>query len=293
MVRTIHPGKQVAHLWANRSQESAKQSNGQFYFEGDTIYSYGSHFPIARHLPSADAVLFTTRSRSNTTAKHKSYVLRALSGLAVFHVNDVQASSLPAHNRNLDEMRERMEGLVAKSKRSRKYAGFHIREAQSVVLQANKYAEIFGIDFRLSLPDEIVDEMERKAQEWEAKDRETQAKRDAAKLVSMQAQAEKWKAGETDSLGWEYPKTLLRIRGSRIETSRGAIVEIAEAQKILPSIRQCREKGLNYTPSIGEDSPIMVGDFALRFIGKDGNIQVGCHSIGYDEIERIAEILGL
>ena len=31
----------VAHLWANESQESANGSN--FYFEGQSIYSYGHH----------------------------------------------------------------------------------------------------------------------------------------------------------------------------------------------------------------------------------------------------------
>lgn len=39
---------QVAHLWANQLQESARNS-GNYYFNGDAIYSYGSHFMIAKH----------------------------------------------------------------------------------------------------------------------------------------------------------------------------------------------------------------------------------------------------
>lgn len=34
----------VAHLWANEKQESANGSN--FYFEGESIYSYGRHFEV-------------------------------------------------------------------------------------------------------------------------------------------------------------------------------------------------------------------------------------------------------
>lgn len=36
----------VAHLWANEKQESANGSN--FYFEGESIYSYGRHFEVGR-----------------------------------------------------------------------------------------------------------------------------------------------------------------------------------------------------------------------------------------------------
>lgn len=36
----------VAHLWANEKQESAHGSN--FYFEGESIYSYGRHFEVGR-----------------------------------------------------------------------------------------------------------------------------------------------------------------------------------------------------------------------------------------------------
>lgn len=36
----------VAHLWANEKRESANGSN--FYFEGESIYSYGRHFEVGR-----------------------------------------------------------------------------------------------------------------------------------------------------------------------------------------------------------------------------------------------------
>src|SRR5579872_2694496 len=75
----------VAHLWANKSRPQAKGSS--FYFDGDTIYSYGSHFPIARHYKGV--VLFTTKTRSVTTAKHKSIAARACSHIPVFYVDNV------------------------------------------------------------------------------------------------------------------------------------------------------------------------------------------------------------
>jgi hypothetical protein len=44
-IRHVHPTDMVAHLWAHQSQDSAR-NGGNFYFEGDTLYSYGAHFPL-------------------------------------------------------------------------------------------------------------------------------------------------------------------------------------------------------------------------------------------------------
>ena len=54
---------EIPHLWAHRTQDEARNRQGNLYFTGDTIYSYGSHFPIARHVTNdagERAVLFTT-----------------------------------------------------------------------------------------------------------------------------------------------------------------------------------------------------------------------------------------
>jgi hypothetical protein len=48
--RHIFPSCEIPHLWMHQVQEEARNSNGSLYFSGPTIYSYGSHFPIARHV---------------------------------------------------------------------------------------------------------------------------------------------------------------------------------------------------------------------------------------------------
>jgi len=67
-MRTVYPADMVAHLWAHKSQDYARNPGHNFYFHGDTIYSYGSHFPVARHVTrrGRSAVLFTTRSYSRS-----------------------------------------------------------------------------------------------------------------------------------------------------------------------------------------------------------------------------------
>src|SRR5436190_24347448 len=92
--KTVFDTGEIPHLWAHKVQESARNAQGNLYFDGETIYSYGSHFPIARHTvdnPTKKnpklAVLFTTRSYSVTTSGHVSAVRSAIpKDVQVFHV---------------------------------------------------------------------------------------------------------------------------------------------------------------------------------------------------------------
>lgn len=78
----------IAHLWANEKKESAHGSN--FYFEGASIYSYGSHFEagrIIRNKRGEKAYLINDEYYSNTTSKHQAYVRGAIPhGEKVFNV---------------------------------------------------------------------------------------------------------------------------------------------------------------------------------------------------------------
>lgn len=78
----------VAHLWANEKQESAYGSN--FYFEGESIYSYGRHFEvgrIVRNKRGEKAYLINDTYYSSTTSKHQYYVREAIpTGSKVFYV---------------------------------------------------------------------------------------------------------------------------------------------------------------------------------------------------------------
>jgi len=69
--------RQIAE-WFAEGKTSGRTKH--LYIEGDTIYSYGSHFPIAQRivLGGETAYLFTTGGYSTTTARHKSLVRHAI-----------------------------------------------------------------------------------------------------------------------------------------------------------------------------------------------------------------------
>lgn len=82
--RQVFPRDAVAHHWAHSVQESARDSSGNFFFTGRTLYSYGEHFAIA-HIFSdecghdlAGRVLWNDARYSNTTSKMQSIAFRAL-----------------------------------------------------------------------------------------------------------------------------------------------------------------------------------------------------------------------
>jgi hypothetical protein len=79
----------IAHLWVHQEQNSARNS-GNFYFNGRTIYSYGSHFAIAEIMEGNENVIFMTRKGySVTTSKHISVVWRAIPDYkTIIHVDN-------------------------------------------------------------------------------------------------------------------------------------------------------------------------------------------------------------
>ena len=87
--KTMATNSQVAHAWANKTGKHCRGSN--FFYDDDTIYSYGGHFPIARHMDGV--VLFTTESYSNSTSKHLGHASNACNHLTRFNVADVKANS--------------------------------------------------------------------------------------------------------------------------------------------------------------------------------------------------------
>lgn len=82
-MKTVFTNSMVAHVWAQQTQESGRSNNGQFYFEGRALFSYGRHYVAAYALPrpnGAFVYLINGDSYSITTARHLSYARYAVPG---------------------------------------------------------------------------------------------------------------------------------------------------------------------------------------------------------------------
>lgn len=116
MARTkqVFPRDEVAHLWAHKAQDSARDSSGSFFFTGSVIYSYGAHFAIAKILGDdcgpalAGRVLWNTATYSNTTATHKGIAWQALTQqqrMTALYVPGMNDNSARAIDKALREKR--------------------------------------------------------------------------------------------------------------------------------------------------------------------------------------------
>jgi hypothetical protein len=296
---------QIPHLWVHRTQGEARNRQGNLYFTGDTIYSYGSHFPIARHVTNDAgdrAVLLTTATYSVTTSSHCFAVRSAIpSGIQVFHVPNVcpgrySGSGLAAddHAGNLADYAERIEKHVVTSARARSsYAKeWNHEHATCLSDEAFAYCAFFGLPVP-NIPE--VPELDsdaltaiRKREAKRAAEKAEQTKRERTEaLVRQQELITKWRAGQHSGCLYDVP-AMLRIIGDEMQTSRGARFPITHAKRGLAFVRKVRESGQAY---VRNGHTIHLGPYAIDRIEPDGTVKAGCHVVSWEEIERLAPAL--
>ena len=296
---------EIPHLWAHRTQDEARNRQGNLYFTGDTIYSYGSHFPIARHVTNdagERAVLFNTATYSVTTASHCSAVRSAIpSGVRVFHVPNVcpgryRGSDLTAddHAGNVADYAERIERHVITSARARSsYAKtWNNQRAGHLRDQAFAYCAFFDLPVP-NIPE--VPEIDsdalaaiRKREAKRAAEKAEHTKRERAEaLVRQQELITKWQAGQYSGCLYYVP-AMLRIDGNEVVTSRGARFPVSHAKRALAFVRKIRESQKAY---VRNGHTIHLGPYALDRIEPNGTVTAGCHVVSWQEIDRIAPAL--
>ncbi len=296
---------EVPHLWAHRTQDCARNKQGNLYFLGDTIYSYGSHFPIARHVANGAgkrAVLFTTARYSVTTSGHCSAVRAAIpSGIPVFNVPNVcqgrySGNELTAddHAGNLAEYAERVDTEVTASARAHsswKKEHSHQR-AESLRAEVIAYAELFSLPVpnfpEVPALDSDTLTTIRKREAKRAAEKAEQTKRERAAAIARQEELiTQWKVGQYSGRLYDVP-AMLRIERDELVTSRGARFPISHAKRALVFVRKVRESGQAY---VRNGQTIHLGPYAIDRIEPDGTAKAGCHVVSWEEIERIAPAL--
>lgn len=294
--KTVHPPNMVAHLWANQSQDEARNPGDTFYFDGDTIYSYGAHFPIACHVKTkrGKVVLFTTQSYSVSTNRHIHMADGACSHLTVFYVHDPTETD---RRKQFNEYRDRLKSAMRSYVRARSQRPWWKKQMAKTVKEANDFAKFFGLRLRLKvLANAEVMEAECKAidkRETAKRKRET-AKRERERKEREREQVAilgNWVEGQSTPTQYfgDLP-VRLRIRDGNLETSHGAVVPLKKAIKAYRIIKRLYDKGEPYQRN---GHTIHIGQFPLDAVDVQGNVTAGCHTVEWSEIARIAELAGV
>jgi hypothetical protein len=275
-MKKVHAPENVAHLFANQLQSEARTQTNNFYFFNDKIYSYGSHFVIAKHYNGI--LLFTERSYSNTTAKHISHVRNASSHKEKIFCAYPDGS----HDQNFNYWINEAEKNIDKLKRAKKVI-IYLYQLDLIRQKAERYAKVFGISIPMELEkvlnvadkDQASEYESKKAEylEAEKKRKEKELKKDHAKELK------KWRNFETTSLylrnGFDYLR--YNINKKRFETSQRVEIPL--------------EIGLKLYEKIKNNIPFeKVLDYSVQEINKTF-IQVGCHKITLKEINTIMKTI--
>lgn len=227
-VKRVFSGIQdFVHIWAHQTQDDARSRNA--FFEGDTIYSYGYHFPIARIYTKVTGkgkkktqhkvVFFTTDTYSSTTSGHVSSVRSACSHMEMLYMLHIPKSNAPEkedyiHQKNLANWQFRINETLKKIGTARENKEYYLREARSYASEANKYMSFFGIkkalckqvnlSIKLAFDEKWeleIDEFKKKKAEREAYNsehwEELEEKRKKARESKYAKSIEKWRNFET------------------------------------------------------------------------------------------------
>ena len=291
-MRKVFNSRNVAHLWAHQTQDSARNSNRSFYFDGKVIYSYGTHFPIACHWGSV--ILFTTREYSVTTRKHKSDVRHAIpNSKTVFNVPNVLADSPTSHLENCIAYVETIENLLGKCGRARSSwtREYLYRNVGSAAAEYNAYVLHFAIADAPAVPaipglatltPKFANVRDKEAR---ARHEEQERTREAARIKDQTEKLDRWRQGEIIYSNFRGCPVGLRIRGDVVETTLGAEVPVEHARRALAWVRNVVARGVEFVPN---GKTLHIGVYSVDRIETDGTLHAGCHVILYAEIERIA-----
>lgn len=93
--------KKVVERWCDFISGSGvpregSNSNGSIFYEGDTIYSYGYHFPIAKFEGGRMAIVNKDKY-SRTTGRHQSMVRRTLADYCIDHIALVDTETIKGY----------------------------------------------------------------------------------------------------------------------------------------------------------------------------------------------------
>lgn len=295
---------ELTHVWANQTQSHGKGSS--MFFENETIYSYGYHFIIAKHIENKEGkkcVFFNDRSYSNTTSKHQSLVWRSIPANVEFYkvksfFNDIN-SATSAHKDNLINYLEYSEDAKNKAIKANKHKMGYLQQVKNSLDVFEKYCKFFGLDdlaqFNpilgngLSVKERfdilnlwVLDfENSDDLKKWQIKQEENRKKAQLKALEDAKEKIELFRQFKISSIYANLGHYLLRYNKETqmIETSGGVKMH---GLIFLKAYNRLINNELNK----GQH----VGDFVFNGVEND-IVSVGCHKIPMTEIQNVVSLL--
>jgi len=144
MKKVFSSNEKLINKWLKQDQDFGRNKSISLYFEKKTIYSYGSHYPLAAIIDNK--VLINSCSYSVTTGKQKNDVLWQLvgKGFTIFQVPIVKnIMTKEDHHKNNAFYCQRIDEVLLKQKSAvkRNYS----RILEDLMFKHKQYKQIFNV----------------------------------------------------------------------------------------------------------------------------------------------------
>jgi hypothetical protein len=163
---TVFNNQMVAHVWAQNNQHYGRSNNGQFYFEGPCLYSYGHHFMVGAIMPNGLAIMVhPSDSPSITTTQHISEARSAVRHRRVAFLRGLNSERY-SHNHNAYALAGLAAPLAPASYKSggRKTLLAHLRSAECADMGREDLAAILDAIGSKADPDNVLSAAKKKAE---------------------------------------------------------------------------------------------------------------------------------
>ena len=259
-----YSNSEVAHRFATGIGERCTGSN--MFFEGNVIFSYGYHFPIA--IKWNGYVLYNESTYSSSTSKHQHYVICACSHMDIGRCADLRGwntwENRPTEGfiaGNFKLWKSEIDELVKKMATARKPEKW-LSQILRVVEKVGRFCEVFDQklpEWSLNFDDpENLAKVREYALQEQKENREREQKRQAEQVQQFHEFKRNWV---------DLPYQIVRYREdkNRFETSKAVEIPYEIGKRFYEALR---------------DGQLKVGDHVLyyRVSNVSDTIKIGCHT---------------
>lgn len=301
----------IEHIWAHNKDPKASGQRGNKSFHGMAAFSW--YTVVAVKYPDKKTVVIAGEGIRNSgyTLKHKHSYINAFSSKWNIIMVDLPPNggqlSLGRELMTLDGLRKCHDWMrkelttmavgvtkaTSYSSRATKWRTFMEYLSKVNILgtflgRKSWDEERFGLDYdaeeeNLARWNEVVEQRRRVAQsvrdekmaEWKKKHEETPEK------------VEAWRRRE-HATTWGWNKIYLRLSKDKthVETSKGASTPVDDSLYLFKFCRIVKARGEGV--DIPARATFSVGMYHLDHVFPNGDCKVGCHTISYEEMEKLA-----
>lgn len=130
----------VVNAFINGLSTEGRNTNQSIFFRNDTIFSYGSHYPMAKKV--GNTVLVNDTKYSNTTSKQVRILLNSLVKTRFISIS--VKNPLGTIEENVAYFEEKIAELTAKMAKSRVYKDYYLQCIEEIKEFKTIYLELMG-----------------------------------------------------------------------------------------------------------------------------------------------------